>query len=210
MNPTAQSPTQAPLTLRDCTINIRSGGTDHHGHGVRSALSEPLVGTLEVIERTSDGAGGAAARPDAAEELPRYLKFSAEGHAMADSSTDHAGVWDRHTGLMWSNTLGDSRLSHADAEKACTALQLAGHADWRLPTRQELQTILDLTRHDPAIDTSLFPGTKAEAYWSGCRLAADPGFAWIVNFLHGLVYHYHRDYDARVRAVRVASAPPRQ
>jgi hypothetical protein len=210
MNPNAQTPAAAPLTLRDCTINIRFGGTDHHGYSTRGAFSEPLIGTLEVVERTNGGAGGDAAAGGEDTALPRYLKFSAEGSAMADSATDHAGVWDRQTGLMWSNTLGDSRLSHEDAEKACAELQLAGHADWRLPSRQELQTILDLTKHDPAIDTSLFPGTKSEAYWSGCRLAADPDYAWIVSFYHGSVYNDRRDDDARVRAVRVASAPPRQ
>jgi hypothetical protein len=204
MTESASTSATQPLMLVDCTINIRVGGTDHHGYAAPIAFSEPLVGTLEVVERAREGAGETAAG------MPRYLKFSAEGNAMADSATDHAGVWDRHTGLMWSNTLGDSRLSHDDAEKACAELQLAGHADWRLPTRQELQTILDLTRHDPAIDTSLFPGTKAEAYWSGCRLAADPDVAWIVHFNHGNVNYNHRDYYARVRAVRVASAPPRQ
>jgi hypothetical protein len=48
--------------------------------------------------------------------------------------------------IEWSPTLRDGkRVNFADAEKACSALG----EGWRLPTRMELESILDLTRHDP-------------------------------------------------------------
>ena len=111
-------------------------------------------------------------------------------------------VSDPRTGLEWSDTLGDSRLSFADAEKACAALRLGGHDDWRLPTLQELQGLVDYSRHDPAIDTTLFPATKSEAYWSASPVAAFPDCAWLVGFSDGHVYYNHRGSHAWVRAVR--------
>ena len=41
----------------------------------------------------------------------------------------------------------------------CACLQLAGHDDWRLPTRIELVSLVDFTRSSPAIDVQAFPDT---------------------------------------------------
>jgi hypothetical protein len=147
--------------------------------------------------------------------MSRYTKIGADGATLPADATDHIAVMDTTTGLMWSasdvgGTPDDREINHDDAEKACAELNLAGHADWRLPTPHELFGLVDHARHRPAIDTDAFPSCASDWYWSGCRLAADPDYAWVVNFHHGGVSHYHRDDYARVRAVRVASAPPRQ
>jgi len=104
--------------------------------------------------------------------------------------------------LEWSGTLGDSRMTHADAEKACAELRLGGYDDWRLPTLQELQSIVDYNRCNPAIDTTLFPDTKAEVYWTASPVASRPGCAWFVYFNYGYVCSTHRGDVAWVRAVR--------
>jgi retron-type reverse transcriptase len=62
----------------------------------------------------------------------------------------------------------------------------------------------------PRYPTGCPAGSQAPGDASGCRLAANPDNAWIVNFNHGNVNNNHRDNNARVRAVRVASAPPRE
>lgn len=111
-------------------------------------------------------------------------------------------VSDPRSGLQWSDTLGDSRLTFAQAEKACADLRLGGHADWRLPTVEELAGLIDYSRCEPAIDTALFPDTKTSWYWTASPVASHPDFAWIVYFNYGDVNDYHRDYLAWVRAVR--------
>lgn len=50
------------------------------------------------------------------------------------------------------------------------AARLCGATDWRLPTTEELLTIVDLGSIDPAIDTSAFPQI-ANFYWSATPLA---------------------------------------
>ncbi|NUS38286.1 MAG: DUF1566 domain-containing protein [Lysobacter sp.] len=102
--------------------------------------------------------------------------------------------------LEWSPTLCEGkRVSYADAEKACAALG----EGWRLPTRMELESILDLTRHEPAVDTTRFPDTKSGWYWSSTPCAWSSDSAWIVSFGNGYALNLHRVNSlAFVRAVR--------
>ncbi len=101
--------------------------------------------------------------------------------------------------LEWSKTLADGEeLNYEAAEKA---VQELGEG-WRLPTRAELESILDLSRHNPAIDTDRFPGTESDAYWTSTPYAPNKAAVWVVYFNGGSVDGYHRYDDACVRAVR--------
>ena len=100
--------------------------------------------------------------------------------------------------LEWSATLCDGKnVDYATAEKACAALG----EGWRLPTRQELESILDLTRHKPAIDTARFPDTKSDWYWTSTPYAWSPDFAWFVCFGYGNVDDVLRDSRSEERRV---------
>lgn len=113
-------------------------------------------------------------------------------------------VTDTTTGLMWTkHDVGEDRMVHAAAESACKVLELGGHKDWRLPTRAELLTLVDDTRHDPAIDVSAFPSCKSNYYWTGTPAAWNAACAWVVYFSYGSAYDDDRDDTAFVRAVRV-------
>jgi hypothetical protein len=102
--------------------------------------------------------------------------------------------------LEWSGNLCDGqRVDYATAEKACAALG----EGWRLPTRQELESILDLSRHNPAADPERFPDMKSDWYWSSTPCAWSSARAWCVGFSGGDVYNLHRDVSsAFARAVR--------
>lgn len=105
--------------------------------------------------------------------------------------------------LEWSPTLCDgNKVDYAAAEKACAALG----AGWRLPSRMELESILDLTRHKPAVDPDRFPDTKSDWYWTSTPCAWAPSCAWFVVFLSGYALSFHRSGSACVRAVRSVSA----
>jgi hypothetical protein len=117
-------------------------------------------------------------------------------------------VTDSATHLTWSKeTLSNKCVTHATAEKTCAGLDLAGHSDWRLPTRKELNTLVDDTRFRPAIDVEAFPDTKSDWYWTATLYASSSDYAWCVNFNSGLVDGSHRgSYGAFVRAVRSVPA----
>ena len=101
--------------------------------------------------------------------------------------------------LEWSQTLLDGEtVTLSDAEEAVAKLG----EGWRLPTRQELESLLDLSRHDPAIDTSNYPDTKSCAYWTSTPCAWNSAARWVVYFGYGYVADDDRNHYACVRAVR--------
>ena len=82
-------------------------------------------------------------------------------------------VSDQATGLQWSRADSGKAVNWADALKWCENLDLAGHADWRLPNAKELQSLVDYTRapdaresakRGPAIDP-VFRITVAESWF---------------------------------------------
>jgi hypothetical protein len=107
-------------------------------------------------------------------------------------------------GLMWAATdVSEKRMTFATAKKACEDYRGAGFSDWRLPTIDELETLRDRTRHDPAADPEL--GLKSNWYWSSTPLASSPSAcAWFVGFYYGSSYWYYQSGEFFVRAVRSA------
>jgi hypothetical protein len=116
-------------------------------------------------------------------------------------------VIDLARGLMWSRAdVVPKGCNHATAEKACRELRLHGFDDWRLPTRAELLTLVDDTRHEPAIDTAAFPSCKSNWYWTSTPCAWSSGCAWFVSFGYGYASLAPRGNGyAHARAVRSVS-----
>lgn len=138
----------------------------------------------------------------AAPPAPSHPASTSANHTVTDygSVIDHAG------GLEWQREPFPDEMTWEEADKACRALQLGGHADWRLPTRIELLTLVDDTRYEPAIGTEHFPDTPSIWFWTATPAARNPsGFAWLVSFLSGDSSSVHRDLSLRVRAVRGTS-----
>ncbi|MGX9728526.1 MAG: Lcl C-terminal domain-containing protein [Candidatus Electronema sp. VV] len=77
-------------------------------------------------------------------------------------------VTDSRTGLVWQQIPLDAdgngaadALTWQEALAAATKLSFAGQSDWRLPNRNELQSIVDYRYADPAIDSNVFPKVTA-------------------------------------------------
>lgn len=132
----------------------------------------------------------------------RFEKIAADGSDLPVEAVDWAVVRDNTTGLEWQAGQSDKRLNHADALKYCASLPLSG-GGWRLPTRVELLSLLDDTRHEPAIDIAFFPATKSNWYWTATPAAWSPSdAAWFVLFGYGYSYWHSRYYECFARAVR--------
>lgn len=99
--------------------------------------------------------------------------------------------------LDWKVIDGDS-VNYESAEELVAELG----PGWRIPTRIEAESILDLTRFDPAVDTSKFPGIKSKAYWTSTPYAANKSAVWVVDFNYGHVDSTYRNSSAGVLAVR--------
>ena len=69
------------------------------------------------------------------------------------------------------------------------ALNTARHGDfddWRMPTVQELLSIADYGRYNPAINVSFFPNMVAyHYYWSSTSDVYGPAYAWVMHNGYG-------------------------
>jgi hypothetical protein len=129
----------------------------------------------------TDGGTGVAAwatwpMPNSTPGLPHPQSF--------DTSSNDVAV-DRVTGLMWQRNVGANPTSFTGAKQECDRLVLAGYDDWRLPSRIELVSILDLARVQPAIDPVVFPQTPNDWFWTASAAAGDAQSAWYVYFYFG-------------------------
>jgi len=125
----------------------------------------------------------------------------------ASFSRDSSGVVaDSTTGLAWQDAYSDSgdtikRATWQDALVYCEELSLGGESDWRLPNKNELFSIIDMSKYDSAI-SSVFTNVTSNFYWSSTSLAYDSSNAWVVHFGLGHVYRSSKTYECYVRCVR--------
>jgi hypothetical protein len=95
-------------------------------------------------------------------------------------------VSDSTNGLVWQQADDSQTRKWAEAIAYCQNLTLADKKDWRLPTRQELKSIVDDARSSPAINTTYFTinGTR---YWSSSTYDDNPELACFVFFKNGSI-----------------------
>lgn len=113
-------------------------------------------------------------------------------------------IYDNTNKLLWvkDGNYFKKELNWKQAGQACEKLTLAGLSEWRLPNREELKSIIDPARTKPTIDTTFFPNTKTNLYWSSTTDAGGSSNAWGVNFDDGGVNRYDKPNDFYVRCVR--------
>jgi len=125
----------------------------------------------------------------------------------ADFTKSGEVVTDRTTGLEWqdnSDTNGTQRVWQ-DAIDYCKALTLESHDDWRLPNINELKSLIDRSKREPAIRENIFKyiGTNNYyRYWSSTSVVDDEDNAWVVDFNYGYVYWRNKNDNYYVRCIR--------
>ncbi len=160
-----------------------------------------------------------------------FTKLSAAGAPLAASAANWSCVKDNVTGLIWEvkttdggmhdssntytwynpyiNTNGGDAGTESGADdtdsfvKAVNAASLCGASDWRMPTIDELVSIVDYSASEPSIDTAFFPNnTSSGYYWSSSPKASNSDYALDVRFSNGFPRYHSKQNGFHVRLVR--------
>lgn len=102
---------------------------------------------------------------------------------------DGVVVRDLVTGLMWERIIihGQAYKRFWNASVSyCANATTGGFSDWRVPSKIEMESIVDFTR-EPASDEAVFPDTPADVFWTSSPYAdaTKSGYAWVVAFSSG-------------------------
>src|SRR5215813_5415455 len=119
-------------------------------------------------------------------------------------------VYDKNSGLTWRRCSYGQRWTEGggcsgsvkllDWDSAM-GLDLQSDASWRLPQRDELQSIVAPNCKRPAINETVFPGTPSIQYWTST--ATGPSYAWVVFFRTGMAtWNFLKTTPFAVRMVR--------
>jgi hypothetical protein len=102
-------------------------------------------------------------------------------------TTAGEAVLDRLTGLQWRQQadLGGRPVSWRAAFELIDALNASAAVTWRLPNINELESLVDCSRFDPALPAS-HPFTRLQdTYWSSTTSYFEPDWAWALYLTKG-------------------------
>ncbi len=113
-------------------------------------------------------------------------------------------IKDDTTKLLWEDTkhVEQTKVTHTQAVSYCSTLEIGEHNDWRLPTLDELLSIVDYKRYKPAILKEFSHHNKDTLYWSSTPYVKSADEFWGVSFKDGSTSNASISYDRYIRCVR--------
>jgi hypothetical protein len=140
--------------------------------------------------------------------LLNIVRPTADYVDLGDGTVTHTPtglVWQRCAqGQTWTGSLcsGPSSTFTWSAATILTS-NFANKTDWRLPSEDELLSLVDYGAVGPAINTTVFSATPNVYFWSTLSNVFAANYAWVVNFNDGGVFGSAAKASTyRVRLVR--------
>jgi hypothetical protein len=96
-------------------------------------------------------------------------------------------ITDSVTGLTWQLEPEAASKTQASALSYCDALSLAGHDDWRLPTRLEYISLLDEGRPNGFAVPPIVPADSTGTQWTASATGRAPNNFFVVQDDHGRI-----------------------
>ncbi len=122
---------------------------------------------------------------------------------------NNKAVFDKETGLVWEQSPSTGTFTWFNALTRCYQLEVGGpggRKGWRLPTIEELATLVDTSNSSPALPSghpfTLTSAQEDASYWSATTFASDSIIAWRVRFSDGVVDTFSKTIDVLVWCVR--------
>ncbi len=112
-------------------------------------------------------------------------------------------VLDKETCLVWERSPSATPMDWYGAIFYCYDKVVGGRGGWRLPTVEELMSLVDRTQGPPTLPAGhLFLNVQSSFYWSATTSADGTSDAWGVDFGFGDVGGDDKSYDDYVWCVR--------
>ena len=145
-----------------------------------------------------------------------WQKIGLQGEVLAVDAPQWAAVVDEKTKLMWAINPSKTadfpnpkeKMTWYEAQEWVKQVNRRGwcdHSNWRLPTIEELKTLLTKEKQgDVFICVDVFTDINTAYYWvwSSSPVANNSNYAWIVGFNAGNDYYNVKYYGSYVRLVR--------
>ncbi len=114
-------------------------------------------------------------------------------------------VLDKETGLVWARNanLYNGTRAWQQAINYCRNLSIADRKGWRLPTVEELASLVDSSQTNPSLpDGHTFTNVQPNYYWSSTTYEGNSTYAWGVYMDNGFVLTSNKTYHYYVWPVR--------
>lgn len=139
------------------------------------------LGVGAAAQAVTTAPGPYYAMPSWDQTLPAATRF------IVLSNMNNEGVLDRETGLVWEQSPVFALSSWFDASRGCIELNKGRRRGWRLPSIQELSSLIDDTNIYPALPTDHPFGfnTVPVVLWSATTYSKLPDAAYTLDFNSG-------------------------
>lgn len=112
-------------------------------------------------------------------------------------------VRDIRNGLMWKRDIELGKYTFDQAASHATSATDANFSDWRVPSIDELTSLVEKCRTRPALNNVIFRDNSDPYVWSGSPRSGNLSYAWHVNFVNGDAFDgFNRNSANSVRLVR--------
>jgi len=173
-----------------------------------------FIAAMVFHEKTASGGTFTPPVPDKSKVLPA----NDGGPDGCDSSRFKCvmggeAVRDKQTGLIWARDteILETAVPWQEAMDLCQNIEIGGQKGWRLPTRDELITLLDTSQSRPALPEG-HPFTKMREiqyggrgeidYWTSTEYESNSNNAWEVHLCVGRVIDKLKIFDSKVWPVQ--------
>ncbi len=166
---------------------------------VWSCVRDNVTGLVWEVKQGGNGTEGDEGLHDADDSFTWYNTDTSGNGGTAGTLNENGATCHGYK----ANTPSSYCNTQAYVARVNTA-GLCGASDWRLPSEQELTSLVNFARKDPAIDVNYFPNTRSWGYWSSLPdhgLDISDPFAWTIFFNIGAPSSSLRSESQHVRLV---------
>ena len=151
------------------------------------ALVIGLAAPIALAQTTA--AGPYYATPSWDQQLPASTRFAVLSNWVdTNFPSGGAAVLDRETGLLWERSPDPGQETWLEAQNHCRASSVGGRKGWRVPTIEELASLVApnagsapfLPAGHPFMNVNT--GDLPSAYWSATSNASNASLGFIVTF----------------------------